>query len=127
MDKTVAKLKFKDTPTVINAPADIHEALVAMGFHIKFNAKEKCANALIFVSSLKELHSILTTQLKYIEADAVLWIAYPKGTSKVKTDIHRDILHTAGEEYGITGVSLVSIDTVWSAMRFRPIEKVGRK
>jgi hypothetical protein len=28
--------------------------------------------------------------------------------------------------YGLAGVALVAIDTTWSAMRFRPADRVGR-
>jgi hypothetical protein len=30
------------------------------------------------------------------------------------------------EKFGLTGVSLISIDDVWSAMRFRTTNKVGK-
>ncbi|MGP8215089.1 MAG: hypothetical protein ACLQQ4_05955 [Bacteroidia bacterium] len=57
---------------------------------------------------------------------AVLWFAYPKGTSKIKTDINRDTLRVTGEKYGITTVTAISIDDTWSALRFRPIDKAGK-
>ncbi|HEY2791645.1 MAG TPA: hypothetical protein VGJ28_04780 [Micromonosporaceae bacterium] len=49
-----------------------------------------------------------------------LWIAYPKGGKKAGTDLNRDILHAAMSARGLNGVSLVAVDDVWSAMRFRP-------
>ena len=53
--------------------------------------------------------------------DGLLWLCYPKGTSKVKTDVNRDILNRRlAEEYGLEGVAMVSIDDTWSAMRFKP-------
>ena len=49
----------------------------------------------------------------------ILWVSYPKGTSKKVTDLSRDILraHLAGK--GLEGVSLVALDGTWSAMRFK--------
>ncbi|HEY1485411.1 MAG TPA: hypothetical protein VGF84_04860 [Micromonosporaceae bacterium] len=54
-----------------------------------------------------------------------LWIAYPKGGKKAGTDLNRDILWEKMGAHGLTGVSLVAVDGVWSAMRFRPTAEVG--
>lgn len=60
------------------------------------------------------------------------WIAYRKGrtrrspaTSPAEEPPHRDTLHRALTDYGLTGVSLIAIDTYWSAMRFRPTAAQG--
>ena len=51
---------------------------------------------------------------------------------KAGTDLNRDILWNAvktspgGRLQGLTGVTLVSLDDIWSAMRFRPSERVGQ-
>ncbi len=52
--------------------------------------------------------------------------ANAKGTSKIKTNISLEIIPITGEEFNITTVSAISIDDTWSALRFRPIEKVGK-
>ncbi len=52
-------------------------------------------------------------------ADRLSWIAYPKA-GQLDTDLNRDKLVALVKSYGIEGVRLVSIDDVWSAMRFRP-------
>jgi len=61
-----------------------------------------------------------------LEDEAVLWVCYPKGGAKAGTDIDRDILHAAMEKHELTGVTLVALDEVWSAMRFRAPEDVER-
>ena len=56
--------------------------------------------------------------------DGLLWLAYPKGTSGVKTDLGRDSLTPLTDRIaGLTGVTLVSVDETWSAMRLRPSER----
>ena len=74
----------------------------------------------------KEYLEFLNNQLDKIEPDSVLWFAYPKGTSKVKTDVNRDTIRVTGEEYKITTVSAISIDDTWSGLRFRPTDRVGK-
>jgi len=80
----------------------------------------------LFATSLREVNDLVPSVKRALKSDGLLWISYPKGTSKIKTDLNRDILRKAMEKAGLAGVSLVSIDDVWSAMRFRPPDKVGR-
>lgn len=126
MKEVIKKLKFKDTGVVINAPADLGAEFKKNGFKTSFDKNEKSKNTLVFVNNNKEYLDFLNKNLKNIERDSILWFAYPKGTSKIKTDINRDILRIAGAEYGITAVSLISINDTWSALRLRPIDKFGK-
>jgi hypothetical protein len=125
MDVVIKKLKFKSSGVIINAPISIEKEFIKLGFKTEFS-KEKSMNTIVFMNSKKEFLGFLNTQLKNIEPDSVLWFAYPKGASKIKTDINRDIIRVAGEEYNITTVTAISIDDTWSALRFRPIGKVGK-
>jgi hypothetical protein len=52
-------------------------------------------------------------------ADRLAWIGYPKG-GKLGTDLNRDRLVQALAVRGIQPVRQISIDDVWSALRFRP-------
>jgi uncharacterized protein YndB with AHSA1/START domain len=74
----------------------------------------------LFVASVKELNSAAPKAVKAVKPDGLLWICYPKGSSKVKSDLTRDSGWDAVTKAGLEGVSLVSIDDTWSAMRFRP-------
>ncbi len=56
--------------------------------------------------------------------DAKVWIGYPKISSKVKTDLTRDSGWEPMTYAGWIVVSIVSVDAVWSAVRFRPTSKV---
>ncbi|MGH9198205.1 MAG: hypothetical protein ACRD1T_21040 [Acidimicrobiia bacterium] len=47
-----------------------------------------------------------------------LWIAYPKGKA-IKTDLNRDTLNEHLQQRKWQGVSLVAIDDIWAAMRFK--------
>jgi hypothetical protein len=126
MQDIIKKFKFKDKGIVLNAPATIEAAFKELHFKTSFDKKIKSTNTLIFINNNKEYLNFLTTGLKNIEPDSVLWFAYPKGTSKIKTDINRDTIRITGEEFGITTVTAISIDETWSALRFRPIDKVGK-
>jgi hypothetical protein len=126
MQDIIKKFRFKDNGLVLNAPTDIQNEFEKLGFKTCFDDTEKSKNTVVFINNNQEYLDFLKTGLKNIESDSVLWFAYPKGTSKIKTDINRDTIRVTGEEFGITTVTAISIDDTWSALRFRPIEKVGK-
>lgn len=117
------KFKFKDDPIILFTPESLKAAVADMGFATSFREGIKSTNTLAFVSSWDEFLQFLTKSLASIAHDSVLWVAYPKQSSKIKTDINRDILWQTAEPYGITAVSAISIDDTWSALRLRPIKK----
>ena len=126
MKDIIKKFKFKDNGIALNAPAPIEKELVKLGFTTSLNKKAKSTNTLVFINNSKEYLDFLKNGLKNIEHDSVLWFAYPKGTSKIKTDINRDTIRVTGEGFGITTVTAISIDDTWSALRFRPVDRVGK-
>lgn len=126
MEDIIKKLKFKDNGIVINAPKTLENKFVALGFKTMFDKSIKSKNTLIFINNNDEYLDFLNKQLNSIELDSVLWFAYPKQTSKIKTDINRDTIRLTGQEFNITTVTAISIDSIWSALRFRPIDKVGK-
>ena len=126
MENVIKKLKFKGNGVVINAPTALEKEFVMLGFSISLDKNSKNENTLLFVNNNKEFIGFLNDQLKNIKPDSIFWIAYPKGSSKIKTDINRDTLRVTSEGFGITTVTAISIDETWSALRFRPIEKVGK-
>tara|TARA_R110000796_G_scaffold67449_2_gene154641 strand:- start:67144 stop:67524 length:381 start_codon:yes stop_codon:yes gene_type:complete len=126
MEEIIKKFKFKGNAIVLNAPENLKMKFTVLGYGTQLDHKTKNANVLVFINNNQEYIDFLENQLEKIEYDSVLWFAYPKGTSKIKTDINRDTIRATGEKYGITTVTAVSIDSTWSALRFRPIERVGK-
>jgi hypothetical protein len=113
---------------VLNAPGGYLEMLGELPGEIQIEQKisGKFDFAHLFVKERRELDQLIDPVLQAIEYDGMLWISYPKGGSGVKTDLNRDRLWKALEGKGIRPVTQVSIDEVWSAMRFRPPEEVGK-
>lgn len=73
-----------------------------------------------FVTSRKELEASLSDLKEALKRDGLLWITYPKGTSKIKTDINRDSINAYAQTVGLQGVAMISVDDTWSALRLRP-------
>lgn len=49
------------------------------------------------------------------------WIDYPKGTTKIHTDIHRDIIAQFSKTIGLQAVAIIAINETWSGLRLKII------
>jgi hypothetical protein len=74
---------------------------------------------LAFAANRADLEKLLPTLLKALKPGAILWVAYPKLTSKLAGDLSRDIIHNLAPSYGLDTVSQIAVDADWSAMRFK--------
>jgi len=127
MKDVIKKLKFKSEGIILNAPSFIEKSFIEHGFRSELNIKVKNLNAIIFLNNNKELLTFLKQKLKHLEYDSVLWFAYPKISSGIKTDINRGIIANLILEFGLDAVTAASIVSSFSTLRLRPIEIVGKK
>ncbi len=82
----------------------------------------------LFVNNAAEVAEWAPKAIDYLNDEAVFWITYPKQSSKVKTDINRDILwKLMDEKTDYRLVSNVAVDDKWSALRLRHKSKVKTK
>jgi hypothetical protein len=79
----------------------------------------------LFVKNSTELEQLRPQAMESVKYDGLLWISYPKKSAKVESDLSRDILWELMNGTGLRPVTQVSINNVWSALRFRPTERVG--
>ncbi len=113
---------------ILNAPEGYMDALGAVpeGVEIHHKPEGKYDFGHLFVKDRAELERFIDPLLAAMEYDGILWISYPKGGSGVETDLNRDKLWAAMSDTGLRPVTQIAIDAVWSALRFRPAERVGR-
>jgi hypothetical protein len=115
---------------VLNAPPGYIESLEELPEGIVLvEAPEEgsCDFVHLFVKDRAEFAAFGLVATRAIKYDGVLWISYPKGSSKVKTDLNRDSMWELLADIGWRPVTQISIDDTWSAMRFRPAERVNVK
>ena len=74
--------------------------------------------ALVFALNLNQLHKILSEVCPALHPAAKLWIAYPKATSKITSDLNRDCSWSCLVNQGFEPADIVILDYVWSAQRF---------
>lgn len=128
MTSVFGKLNLKDQTEilVLNAPASFEPELAALAsVKILRDAREArhVTFALAFVTTQKQVNAIARVFAKKTKGDAIVWFAYPKGTSKKHhCDINRDRGWDVMGQAGFEPVRQVAIDEDWSAVRFRRVE-----
>jgi hypothetical protein len=78
-----------------------------------------------FVHNKAEVVKDIPLAIEMVKPGGRLWISYPKQSSKIPTDINRDILWKIFPNDEWRPVTQISIDEIWSALRFRPKTEVG--
>ena len=76
---------------------------------------------LLFTPDRTQLAERLTAVLTKSRPDSMLWVAYPKLTSKLRGDLNRDLIHDLVPDYGLETVSQIAIDDDWSALRLKRV------
>jgi hypothetical protein len=76
--------------------------------------------SLAFVTTPEQVDALARAIGRKAEGDAIVWFAYPKGTSKrYKSQIDRDHGWNMLGREGLEPVRMVAIDEDWSAKRLR--------
>ena len=75
----------------------------------------------VFTTSNNQLRDQLGKLKRLLGPKGILWVTYPKQTSKIKTNINRDIIRKEAENFGLEAVAIFSLDNDWSALRLKVI------
>lgn len=124
------KLNLKDHAeiVVLNAPDSFDAELRTLkGVKVRtsLSGRARVSFALAFVTRQQQVDSLAASLGKIAEGDAVVWFAYPKGTSKRYTsEIRRETGWKALGAQGFEGVRMIAIDDDWTAVRFRRAEYI---
>src|SRR5580693_4868511 len=125
MSTVFAKLNLKDHKqiVVLGSPGSFESELAALqGVEIIRDLKKakQVTFSLAFVTTQEQVNALAPAIARKAEGDAIVWFAYPKGTSKkYKSQIDRDHGWNALGHEGFEPVRMVAIDEDWSAKRFR--------
>jgi hypothetical protein len=130
MTSVFQKLNLKDQReiAVFNIPASFESELARLdGVKVLRDPKKFSAVqfALAFATQQAELDRLSRLLAANVAGDALLWFAYPKGTSKRYTcEFNRDTGWQVIRGAGFDSVRQVAIDEDWSALRFRRVEYI---
>ena len=64
-----------------------------------------------------ELASKLRRYRSKMRDDAMVWVSWPKKSSKVPTDITEDVIRTVALPMGFVDIKVCAVDDVWSGLK----------
>jgi hypothetical protein len=113
---------------ILNAPSGHAESLGELpeGAEVSDVPEGEFDFVHLFVKDSNEFASLGPTAIEAIKYDGLLWISYPKRSSGIESDLTHDVMWELTADTGLRPVAQVSIDPVWSALRFRPSDEVGK-
>ena len=131
MNAIFKKLNFKGQSAIyiLNAPVSFEPAMAEMKeiteIRTDLGKAKDIAFVMAFATTQKEVDAFADRIAKQTIDDAVIWMVYPKGTSKkYKCEFNRDNGWQRLGEHGFEPVRMVAVDEDWSALRFRRAENI---
>lgn len=85
-----------------------HSAMRGAGFDV----------AVLFVPNVNTLNRRFSQLAKLMRPGGGLWVAFPKKTSTLPTDLNEDSVRPVGAKENLVDNKTISIDATWSGMRF---------
>jgi hypothetical protein len=116
------KLKPGQRAAIIHAPSGYAEALQPLPADVEL--AEELAGSFdwvqLFVKTQAELEQVIAQVRAALKPAGMLWITFPKGSSKIQTDLTRDRGWDALQALDVKWINLISVDDTWSAFSLRP-------
>jgi hypothetical protein len=124
------KIKAGYTLLTVNAPGDFKNQLGKLPAEVTVTTNSKAYQQIHwFVLNKAQLEKELSRVMKLLREDVIVWVYYPKGSSKIQTDLTRDkgwdcLLNESDK---VTWISLISFNETWSVFGFRPKTAADKK
>jgi len=117
------KLEFADERNLLiqGLPSSIEKQFCKLSFAKNMTPllkNRKIDFALVFAVNENQLNGILKDVMPALKEESKFWVAYPKITSKIVTDLNRDGSWQKLTSAGYESVNEVTLDHVWTAARF---------
>ena len=116
------KLGIKEGSRIglVNAPKNFRDELGELPDDVEF--VKRLTNSLdiivFFVFSERELATNFSRLAGKLKMNGMIWIAWPKKSSGVKTDISFELVQKIGLAAGLVDVKICAIDETWSGLKF---------
>ena len=126
------KLQLKDEKTLLiqGLPSSIEKQFTKLSYAKNVTPllkTKKVDFVLLFVLSQCQLNNVLKDIFPALHDDSKLWVAYPKTTSKIVSDLNRDCSWELLTQSEYESVRQVALDHVWSAIRFKKTDKIPNR
>lgn len=122
----IKKLKFtEDKVLTVNMPDNSKDLFEDITVITKYSGSTKYNQVLLFAQEKKVLESGLKNMVSKLSPTAIFWIAYPKKSGSIKSDLNRDYFWDVLKSDGYAPVMQIALNKDWSALRFRKTSDIG--
>ena len=120
----IERLQLKDEKNLLiqGLPSNIEKQFSKLSFSKNVTPLLKIKKidfALVFAISHVQLKDILKDVIPALAPEAKLWIAHPKPSSKIVSDLARDCNWECISFFGLESIHTLALDNVWCACLFR--------
>lgn len=77
-----------------------------------------CPVQIVFATTIEEFETRFASAMDRLPPDGGLWVAWPKSTSGVDTELDFDLVQHHGLDAGLVDNKVAAIDDVWTGLRF---------
>lgn len=71
-----------------------------------------------FCNDIIKLENEFAVLKQFLEYNGALWISWPKKSSELNTNLNENIIREIGLKNGLVDVKVISINKVWSGLKF---------
>ena len=102
----------------VSPPSQLSQLLGALPTGANTATRGKLDFAMLFVGQFAALTAQFGKLRDRLESNGMLWVAWPKKTSGVPTDLNENIVREFGLNNGLVDVKVCAIDDTWSGLKF---------
>jgi hypothetical protein len=118
----IEKLGIKSGQTIYlaNAPAGYRKTLGALPEKVTLakSLSGPCDFMQFFTTEKAALESAFPKLKQHLARSGCLWISWPKGAAKVKTDLNENLVRAIGLKNDLVDVKVCAVDDTWSGLKF---------
>ena len=105
---------------IVNEPAGFRDLLVGLPLDVVTDfGDDELADVIVFFSTVAaEVKRDVPTLKKRLASGGGFWVAWPKKTSGVASDLSEGIVRDFGLASGLVDVKVCAIDDTWSGLKF---------
>jgi hypothetical protein len=72
----------------------------------------------VFATEATALGEKLAAYRDAIKPDGMVWVSWPKKSSRVPTDLTDQVVRQTGLRFGLVDIKVCAIDDIWSGLKF---------
>ena len=109
------------TPVILLAAPEGYQALLGE-LPAGADVRKRLANGAMFIHQFVLRRADLSTAFprlaRALADDGMVWISWPKKSSKMATDLTEDVVRGLGLPLGLVDVKVCAVDETWSGLKF---------